>query len=51
MQEMLFPIEMPLKARVLQIEIMDEDLLKDELCTQLDIPIKDVVDAREGGNP
>ena len=43
MQEMLFPIEVPIKAPTIQIQIWDEDKLSDELCCSLDIPITEVL--------
>ena len=43
MQEIKFPIEIPIKAPIIQIQIMDKDLVNDELCCALDIPIKDIL--------
>lgn len=43
MQEMLFPIEIPIKAPIIQIQIWDDDFGRDELCCCLDIPIKDIL--------
>ena len=43
MQEMLFPIELPIKAPIIQIQIFDEDFTGDELSSSLDIPIEDIL--------
>ena len=43
MQEMMFPIEIPIKAPIIQIQVMDEDMVKDELCCSLDIPIENLL--------
>lgn len=43
MQEMLFPIEIPIKAPIIQIQIWDEDIGRDELCCSLDIPIEEIL--------
>lgn len=50
MQEMLFPIELPLKAPIMQIEIWDEDQFKDEHCCSLDIDIAEVLKYQGGGD-
>lgn len=45
---MLFPIELPLKAPIMQIEIWDADLTSDELCCSLDIDITEVLKYGKG---
>ena len=47
MQEMLFPIELPIKASIIQIQVMDEDIGMDELCCSLDIPIEKILNTQK----
>ena len=44
---MHFPIELPIKAPLVQIQIWDEDFARDELCCSLYIPIEEILDAEK----
>jgi len=51
MQEMLLPIEIPVKTHTIQIQVYDHDTIgRDELCVSLDVPIEDLLSLDQGGS-